>query len=382
MRMDRCSHGPEAAGSSAELLSSRGARLGRACASPGSQSHRWPTRFGRRLCRPTAAEWGRGHLDQPLPASLEQSDGRSQESSTRAISPNSVESQTPCASEVPSRHALHGHLHFRDRHLEPALQIGVPALAEAASVVLDVQLGWSWSWRCAPTSKHEHPRRRLRLHSLPLTAAGRRSQRHAGDDRLRRAHSRSRRRRWVGPDPVPGSVDAIAGLREFGVQIVFLTNDSRSSRAEYAARLTELGIPAESSQIVTWAAPSHGMSGREDQALAPSPSDRRCSRRSWREAAYGARASQPRSSQSAFTTISTTTSFEPLRKTLRRGATLAAGRDATFPMPDGPWPGAGSSRWPLSKCGGTRAITVGKPEPYVFDVARSVLHHCDRVHRR
>ena len=40
---------------------------------------------------------------------------------------------------------------------------------------------------------------------------------------------------WVGPDPVPGSVDAIAGLRESGVQIVFLTNDSRSSRAEYAA---------------------------------------------------------------------------------------------------------------------------------------------------
>src|SRR5687768_9810647 len=52
---------------------------------------------------------------------------------------------------------------------------------------------------------------------------------------------------WIGPAAVPGSVDAIAELRARGVRLVFLTNDPRGSRAEYAARLEELGIPADES---------------------------------------------------------------------------------------------------------------------------------------
>ncbi|MDQ3893882.1 MAG: hypothetical protein M3292_04355, partial [Actinomycetota bacterium] len=49
---------------------------------------------------------------------------------------------------------------------------------------------------------------------------------------------------WVGASAVPGSVAAIATLRARGIRLLFLTNDPRGSRAEYAARLHALGVPA------------------------------------------------------------------------------------------------------------------------------------------
>ena len=149
----------------------------------------------------------------------------------------------------------------------------------------------------------------------------------------------------AGPDPVPGSVDAIAGLREFGVQIVFLTNDSRSSRAEYAARLTELGIPAESSQIVTsGSALARYVRAREGPGARAfaigSPMFKA------ELAGSGLPLSEGLAAEVVAVGVHDDFNYDELRtaaQTLRRGATLyAAGRDATFPMPDGPWPGAGS----------------------------------------
>jgi ribonucleotide monophosphatase NagD (HAD superfamily) len=42
---------------------------------------------------------------------------------------------------------------------------------------------------------------------------------------------------WVGATAVSGSVRAIARLRADGVRLVFMTNDPRGSRSDYAARL-------------------------------------------------------------------------------------------------------------------------------------------------
>src|SRR5689334_2956525 len=56
---------------------------------------------------------------------------------------------------------------------------------------------------------------------------------------------------WVGEAAVPGSVAAIAELRSRDIRLLFLTNDPRGSRAEYAARLSALGVSADESEIVT-----------------------------------------------------------------------------------------------------------------------------------
>jgi HAD superfamily hydrolase (TIGR01450 family) len=65
---------------------------------------------------------------------------------------------------------------------------------------------------------------------------------------------------------------------------------------------------------------------------------------------------------------------------VRRGARLyACGRDATFPMPDGPWPATGAIVAAVETASGVRATSVGKPEPYIFEIARSLLADCRRV---
>jgi ribonucleotide monophosphatase NagD (HAD superfamily) len=48
-------------------------------------------------------------------------------------------------------------------------------------------------------------------------------------------------------------------------------------------------------------------------------------------------------------------------------------------MPDGPWPGTGSIVAALETAGGVSATSAGKPEPYIFELARSLLPNSRRV---
>jgi HAD superfamily hydrolase (TIGR01450 family) len=63
-------------------------------------------------------------------------------------------------------------------------------------------------------------------------------------------------------------------------------------------------------------------------------------------------------------------SFEDLRDATlaaRRGADLlATGRDPTYPMPDGLWPGTGAIVAAVEYASGRKANIVGKPEPQLF----------------
>jgi ribonucleotide monophosphatase NagD (HAD superfamily) len=55
---------------------------------------------------------------------------------------------------------------------------------------------------------------------------------------------------------------------------------------------------------------------------------------------------------------------------LRRGAEfLATGRDPTYPMPDGLWPGTGAIVAALEYATERTAAIVGKPEPQLFMTA-------------
>jgi glycerol 3-phosphatase-2 len=190
---------------------------------------------------------------------------------------------------------------------------------------------------------------------------------------------------WVGAEAVPGSVAAIAELRARGIRLLFLTNDPRGSRAEYAARLSALGVRAEEREIVTsGSALASFLREREGVGTTAfvigSPSLILELRHAGLELLHGDAGRNARivavGGHDGF-------SYEELRiatQAVCRGARLyAAGRDATFPMPDGPWPGTGAVVASVEVAGGKTAITVGKPERFIFDIARSVLAGCRRV---
>jgi glycerol 3-phosphatase-2 len=58
---------------------------------------------------------------------------------------------------------------------------------------------------------------------------------------------------------------------------------------------------------------------------------------------------------------------------LRGADLLAAGRDATFPMPDGPWPGTGALVAAIEFATGRTALSVGKPEAWLYRTAMDRL---------
>jgi phosphoglycolate/pyridoxal phosphate phosphatase family enzyme len=55
---------------------------------------------------------------------------------------------------------------------------------------------------------------------------------------------------YLGECLVPGAAELIAGLRAAGRRVAFLSNKPLETRADYARKLTRLGIPAEADDVI------------------------------------------------------------------------------------------------------------------------------------
>jgi HAD superfamily hydrolase (TIGR01450 family) len=68
---------------------------------------------------------------------------------------------------------------------------------------------------------------------------------------------------WLGEQPIAGSAAAIARLREAGFRVVFVTNNSSATRADYVEKLRRCGVQSESSDIVSSATAAAQWCARE-----------------------------------------------------------------------------------------------------------------------
>lgn len=191
---------------------------------------------------------------------------------------------------------------------------------------------------------------------------------------------------WRGGDPIPGAAEAIAAVRRSGTRVLFVTNEPRRSRSALAARLAEIGIPATAADVLTSAAVAARVAGS-----LPGLADRRA-------LVVGPPALHDEIKGAGFRLVASEEArkaevvvvgghqgfdYRELRAAataVRSGASLiATGRDAVFPMPDGPWPATGAILAAIETAGGMPAVVVGKPEPIMFDTAREALAGCARV---
>ena len=188
---------------------------------------------------------------------------------------------------------------------------------------------------------------------------------------------------WIGREPVPGSADAIAALRERAIRLVFLTNSPTGSRAEYVAALARIGIPATEADIVTSGSALAAFMAEEEGAGTPVYAIGSASLKAELGSVGLVLRADGRDVAAVAVAGHRDFDYDELRsasQAVRRGARLyAAGRDATFPMPDGPWPATGAILAAVETASGVRATSVGKPEPYIFEIARSLLRECRRV---
>jgi HAD superfamily hydrolase (TIGR01450 family) len=180
---------------------------------------------------------------------------------------------------------------------------------------------------------------------------------------------------WVGPDPVPGAVDAIEALRDGGKRVSFATNDSRHALEDHVRKLWGIGVQASLADVVSaGAAMQHLLAetrhGRTTfviggESLHRHVSDAGCRILNGTDLASRAEVVVVGHDEGL--------TYDDLRNATlaaRRGADLlATSRDPTLPMPDGLWPGTGAILAAIETGSEREATIVGKPEPQLFYTA-------------
>jgi HAD superfamily hydrolase (TIGR01450 family) len=184
---------------------------------------------------------------------------------------------------------------------------------------------------------------------------------------------------WVGETALEGAPEAVAALRDAGKAVAFLTNDVRHAPEEFVRKLWRLGFQAALSEVVTVGATIQYLLSERDGGAA---------------FVVGAQALVEHVAEAGLRIVNRTEfatradvvvvgaherlSYEEIRiaaQAVRRGAELiGATRDATFPMPDGPWPGSGAVLAAIETAAGRDADRIaGKPEPAMYAAARDRL---------
>lgn len=177
---------------------------------------------------------------------------------------------------------------------------------------------------------------------------------------------------WIGPDAIPGSVEAIGALRDAGKRVAFATNNSRHAVEEYVRRLWAIGVRASMADVVTaGAAMQHLLAetrrGRKAFVIGEESFFRHVS-----DAGIRILNGTDLASRAELVVLGGTMeiSYDDLRSAtlaVRRGAEfLATSRDPTYPMPDGLWPGTGAILAAVETAAGHEAAIVGKPKPQLF----------------
>ncbi len=190
---------------------------------------------------------------------------------------------------------------------------------------------------------------------------------------------------WRGGVPIEGAAEAVALLRARSKGLLFLTNDPTTSRAEQAARLEAIGVPARADDVVTSANATarflagSGLAGRRAFVIGSAAFKAELTSIGLRLVA----ADEVHSAALVVVGGHTGFDFDELRAATRavaNGAQLyAAGRDRVVPGKDGPEPATGAVLAAVETATGSKATVIGKPEPFMFLIARELLCTHDRV---
>ena len=171
---------------------------------------------------------------------------------------------------------------------------------------------------------------------------------------------------WLAHQPIPGTVQAIASLREAGIRVVFVTNNSFSTYEEQVAALGSIGIPAEGDIVTSAMSAATAMKS------------------GWRVLVCGGRGlieeigrvtndvvvayNEPMAAgdfDAVVVGFHREFNYQVLTDALtavRGGAVLIGSNDdPTYPTPNGPIPGGGSILAAIEKASGVTPTVTGKP---------------------
>lgn len=170
---------------------------------------------------------------------------------------------------------------------------------------------------------------------------------------------------WRGDEPIPGSAEAVAALRDAGVRVAFLTNNSSAPIGAVVERLGRVGIPADPDDVLS-------------SALAAAELLEETVARGGRVLACAGPGVVEAVTSRGFTVVDEPPvdavvvgfhrdfDFERLDRAsaaVRAGARfVATNRDPTYPIPGGVLPGAGALVAAVATAAGREPEVAGKPE--------------------
>jgi 4-nitrophenyl phosphatase len=184
---------------------------------------------------------------------------------------------------------------------------------------------------------------------------------------------------WLAGHGVPGSADAIKRLRSNNESVVFVTNNSTPTIAEFVEKLSNADVSVDPSEMVTssQAAASLLEPGSRASFVGGPGVLEALVERGVEVVGLDANPAAVvvgRSLKLDFDELSAAADA------IRGGARfIAANADATFPTPDGLEPGAGALVAYLQVGSGRDAEVAGKPEQAISDLVRSRFGQPDMV---
>ena len=190
---------------------------------------------------------------------------------------------------------------------------------------------------------------------------------------------------WLMHEPIEGSVEAVAALREAGHRVLFVTNNSSATRVAQEDFLANIGI--EASHDVCTSAQAAGMLLREDERVLVAGGQGVVESVLSAGAIIVGRTDDSGGGENdvdietVIVGYHNTFDYAGMTRAataVRRGARLiATNDDPIYPTPIGPIPGGGSILAAIVTASGVRPIIAGKPHAPIGDYVRLVLQQDD-----
>ncbi|PIE31635.1 MAG: HAD family hydrolase [Ilumatobacter coccineus] len=180
---------------------------------------------------------------------------------------------------------------------------------------------------------------------------------------------------WLAHTPIAGAPEAIARLRDEGITVVFVTNNSGPTIAQHEAALAKIGIPAEGAVVSSALAGAFLVNPGERVLTVGGPGVVEA------VTARGAIPVDPRDEPGEVDAVVVGlrrdfdySMMDRAASAIRAGARyVATNSDATYPTPTGAQPGAGSLVAAVTTASGTEPIFGGKPHTPIGRVVQELV---------
>jgi HAD superfamily hydrolase (TIGR01457 family) len=179
---------------------------------------------------------------------------------------------------------------------------------------------------------------------------------------------------YRGDRVVPAAPDVLDRLRALDVKLLFLTNNSARTPDQVADRMRKVGVPVEPGEILTSAIATAAMLRREGEHRRKAyVIGERGIRQALEQIGIEILDGEPEATDLVVVGWDRSVDYAKLKMAsllVERGARLiATNPDASYPAPNGLWPGAGAILSVVTTTTGVIPTIVGKPNGPLFQAA-------------